>query len=159
MLCFDLIWDLVICSKLIELNLNVENFFCFREDMDKFVIRNKRSNPSVEASNDVSATPNIVSVSENIASVTSPSIDSNVGGSNVKRVRKESICEEGDDIISDPALRKPINEYDPQIRDEIRRKYVVKGPCQPLSHDFVRSDFGKKSRCFRAEWFKRWEWL
>jgi hypothetical protein len=56
--------------------------------MDKFVIRNKRSNPSVEASNDVSTTPNT-------ASVTSPSIDSNVGGSNVKRVRKESICEEG----------------------------------------------------------------
>ena len=46
------------------------------------------------------------------------------------------LCEE--DIISDPALYKPINDYDPRIRDKIRRKYVLKGPCQSFSHDFLR---------------------
>ena len=36
------------------------------------------------------------------------------------------------EIISDPALRKQIEEYDPKIQDQVRRAYILKGPNQPL---------------------------
>ena len=47
-------------------------------------------------------------------------------------------------IISDPALRKPINEYEPSVRDDLRREYVAKGPCRPSSHSFPRGSTSKK---------------
>ena len=81
--------------------------------------------------------------------------DGNIGQSREKRARIEA----GDDIISDPSLRKDINEYAPGIRDDIRRKYVQIGPCQPMSHDFARTQFGVKQRCFQTEWFEKWDWL
>ena len=113
--------------------------------MEKFIIRSKRPLiPSGGSSNNPDE---------------SQSRDENIGESSKKRVRMETLklCE--DDIISDPALRKPINDCEPCIRDEIRRKYVLKGPCQPLSHDFPRTQFGNKMRCFQVNWFKNWEWL
>jgi hypothetical protein len=36
-----------------------------------------------------------------------------------------------DDIASDLALRKQIHEYAPEIRDQVRRAYMAKGPHQP----------------------------
>ena len=93
--------------------------------MDKFVIRSKRPPiPSGGSSNNPDESHNR---------------DGNIGESSEKRVRMETLelCE--DDIISDPALRKAINDYDPRIRDEVRRKYVLKGPCQPLLYDFPRT--------------------
>ena len=47
-------------------------------------------------------------------------------------------------IISDPVLRKPINEYEPSVRDDLRREYVAKGPCRPSSHSFPRGSTSKK---------------
>ena len=32
-----------------------------------------------------------------------------------------------DNIVKDPAQRKSINDYEPGIRDDIRRKYVQNG--------------------------------
>ena len=64
--------------------------------------------------------------------------DGNIGQSSEKRVRIEA----GDDIIRDPSLRKDINEYELGIRDDIRRKYVQMGPCQPMAHDFPQTQFG-----------------
>ena len=37
-----------------------------------------------------------------------------------------------DEIVSDPALWKQICEYPPQIRDQVRRSYIFKGPIQPI---------------------------
>ncbi|KAL9673239.1 hypothetical protein QQ045_029493 [Rhodiola kirilowii] len=111
--------------------------------MDKFVIRYEKSSnlmTSIEPPSNSSAPQNI-----------------DVGGSSHKRPRMGNDIE--DEIISDPALRKPITSYEPRIRDDIRREYVLKGPCQPLSHNFKRSDFGNKSRCFQVGWFTKWEWL
>ncbi|KAK9757909.1 hypothetical protein RND81_01G194300, partial [Saponaria officinalis] len=56
-------------------------------------------------------------------------------------------------------MRKPINDYDPQVRDNIRREYVVKGPCQPFSHNFPKTIIAKRPRCFQVEWFNKWDWL
>ena len=85
--------------------------------------------------------------------------DKNVDKSTEKRARMEimELCEE--DIIIDLALLKPINYYDPRIRDEVKRRYVLKGPCQTFSHDFPRSQFGNKWRCFQVNCFKNWQWL
>ena len=42
------------------------------------------------------------------------------------------------DIVSDPGLRKQINEFDVGVRDRIRREYISKGPCQPKGHFFFQ---------------------
>ena len=47
-----------------------------------------------------------------------------------------------DDIISDPALRKSIENFDVGIRDQIRREYISKGPCQPKGHNFPKKNMG-----------------
>ncbi|KAL9667463.1 hypothetical protein QQ045_001823 [Rhodiola kirilowii] len=47
------------------------------------------------------------------------------------------------DIVADPGLRKPIESYESNIRDRIRREYVAKGQCQPKGHKFPRKKYGK----------------
>ena len=32
-------------------------------------------------------------------------------------------------LPSDPGLRTPISEYDPNIRNQVRRAYMKRGPC------------------------------
>ncbi|KAK2392354.1 zinc finger MYM-type protein [Trifolium repens] len=34
------------------------------------------------------------------------------------------------EIVRDPGLRKQINEYAPDIQDQVRRTYILKGPTQ-----------------------------
>lgn len=84
--------------------------------------------------------------------------DVNIGESSGKRPRTDANVP-SDDIISDPALRKPINSYEPGIRDDMRRKYVLVGPCQPTTHTFPRTICGDRERCFQIEWFNNREWL
>ncbi|KAL9677926.1 hypothetical protein QQ045_015763 [Rhodiola kirilowii] len=76
-----------------------------------------------------------------------------------KRGRTENECERDFDIVNDPALRKPINYYEHSIRDNVRRAYVVHGPCQPHSHDFPKTYIIDRLRSFHSEYFKRCEWL
>ncbi|CAM8971979.1 unnamed protein product [Rhodiola kirilowii] len=75
-----------------------------------------------------------------------------------KRARTENECERDFEIVNDPALRKPINDYENPIRDDVRRAYVVQGPCQLHSHAFPKT-YTDKLRGFCAVWFKTWEWL
>ncbi|XP_074362588.1 uncharacterized protein LOC141702881 [Apium graveolens] len=72
----------------------------------------------------------------------------NIGESSSKRPCTE-INVPSDDIIGNPALRKPINSYDPRIQDDVRRKYVLTGPCQPITHTFPKILCGDKDRGFR----------
>jgi len=37
------------------------------------------------------------------------------------------------EILCDPALRKQIYEYAPEIQDQVRRAYILKGPTQPTN--------------------------
>lgn len=41
-----------------------------------------------------------------------------------------------DDLPYDPAKRKDIMDYHPNERDEVRRKYLARGPSQPDDHKF-----------------------
>jgi hypothetical protein len=42
------------------------------------------------------------------------------------------------DIVADPGLRKPIDEYDVNFRDVFRREYLLQGPCQPIGHIYPK---------------------
>ncbi|XP_024960417.1 zinc finger MYM-type protein 1-like [Cynara cardunculus var. scolymus] len=64
------------------------------------------------------------------------------------------------DLPWDPSERKRISEYHPNLRDEIRRKYLIRGPCQPRNHDFPRKMIGKNARRFCPTWYDRYgNWL
>ena len=64
-----------------------------------------------------------------------------------------------DDIVSDPRLCKPIESFNVNIRDRIRREYTSKGLCQPYNHIFRKKKYGKDNRSFRDAWFKDNIWL
>ena len=65
-----------------------------------------------------------------------------------------------ENLPSDPAERKSIKEYHPNERDEVRRKYLTKGPCQPRGHDFPKTLKGHKLRRFNPAWFDLYgDWL
>ncbi|KAH7679456.1 Ribonuclease H-like protein [Dioscorea alata] len=63
------------------------------------------------------------------------------------------------DIASDPGLQKPIEDFDFEIRDQVRREYLTRGPCQPIGHNFPHKDYGKQKRSFQDSWFKQHPWL
>ena len=50
-------------------------------------------------------------------------------------------------------------DYDPNIRDQVRRFYMKKGHCQPTKHEFPLRRFGKKLRRFNPSWFIFSDWL
>ncbi|KAK6125832.1 hypothetical protein DH2020_040428 [Rehmannia glutinosa] len=64
-------------------------------------------------------------------------------------------------IPYDPGLRIPIANYSPKIRDQVRRVYLQKGPCQPMDHAFPKRKFGENTyRRFSSSWFSEFgDWL
>ena len=63
-------------------------------------------------------------------------------------------------LPSDPSERKRILQYHPNQRDEVRRKYLIKGQCQPRGHDFPKRTIGNKTRRFNPAWFDQYgNWL
>ena len=67
--------------------------------------------------------------------------------------------EQAFDIVADPGLRKPIDEYDVNIRDAVRREYLLRGPCQPVGHTYPRKMKGDRPRSFHDSRFKNHNWL
>ena len=53
-----------------------------------------------------------------------------------------------EEIQFDPGKRKDIRAYHPNLRDSIRRKYMLNGPCQPRTLDFPGTWIGAKCRRF-----------
>jgi hypothetical protein len=65
-----------------------------------------------------------------------------------------------DHIISDPGLRIPIERFHPNIRDQVKRAYLSKGPVQLKGHNFPRTKCGANDfRCFQESWFTKYDWL
>ncbi|XP_022883750.1 zinc finger MYM-type protein 1-like [Olea europaea var. sylvestris] len=63
-------------------------------------------------------------------------------------------------LPTDPGLRIPILDYNANIQDEVRRAYMLKGPCPPQDHDFPKRQFGVTIRRFNPSWFKEFgSWL
>ncbi|KAI4979709.1 hypothetical protein ZWY2020_016462 [Hordeum vulgare] len=55
----------------------------------------------------------------------------------------------------DPAKRKRMEDYHPNQRDEIRRKYLIWGPNQPRQLEFPYREIGNKKnkRRFNPDWY------
>ena len=65
-----------------------------------------------------------------------------------------------DGIPTDPELRIRILDYNPNIRDQVRRTYLQKGPCQPKKHNFPSKKFRELSQRFNLAWFTDYDnWL
>ena len=65
-----------------------------------------------------------------------------------------------DDLPADPELRIRILDYHPNIRGQVRRAYLQKGPCQAKKHNFPSKKFGELSRRFNPSWFTEYaNWL
>ncbi|AEE82778.1 putative protein [Arabidopsis thaliana] len=63
-------------------------------------------------------------------------------------------------LPSDPAKRKSILSYHLNQRDEVRREYLIRGPCQPRGHKFKQIVIGKVLRRFNPKWFDLYgDWL
>ncbi|KAK1396146.1 zinc finger MYM-type protein 1-like [Heracleum sosnowskyi] len=64
-----------------------------------------------------------------------------------------------ENLISDPGRREQIDECNVNIRDQVRRAYLAKGPCQPLNYKFPKTQYGIERRSFQKSWFKEFDWL
>ncbi|XP_009600418.2 uncharacterized protein [Nicotiana tomentosiformis] len=56
-------------------------------------------------------------------------------------------------LKGDPGERIPIADYNPIIRDEVRKYYIQQGPCQPSKHQFPKTQMGGRMRQFVPSWF------
>src|SRR3954463_10357354 len=63
------------------------------------------------------------------------------------------------EIVCDLSCRKQISEYTPDIQDQVRRTYVLKGPMQPNWLRFPPTLFGSVKRAFTKSWYKSYTWL
>src|SRR6266540_2697675 len=68
-----------------------------------------------------------------------------------------------DELPYDPADRKRISEYtrNPKKQDEIRRRYLTRGPYRPPpDFDYPHRLIGDDQRRFNPEWFEKYDgWL
>ena len=64
-----------------------------------------------------------------------------------------------DDLPCDPANRKSILSYHPNQRDEVRRRYLARGPYQPRGHNFKQIAIGGVLRRFNLKWFDKYDWV
>ena len=62
-------------------------------------------------------------------------------------------------MIADPRNRKPIDDYEPEIRDQVKRAYALSGPTQPREFQFPRKWIGGEWRSFQKTWFDEFDWL
>lgn len=60
-----------------------------------------------------------------------------------------------DHIITDPGLRIPIDQFSVDIRSEVRRAFIAKGPTQPTGYKFPSLN----KRSFHEKWFSKHNWL
>ncbi|KAM3303301.1 hypothetical protein P3S67_014331 [Capsicum chacoense] len=59
-----------------------------------------------------------------------------------------------DSLKVDSKEIRPISDYDLRIRDEVRKYYIEKGPCQPILKPYASSEIRGKIRQFASSWFK-----
>ena len=65
-----------------------------------------------------------------------------------------------ENLPSDPGLRPNIMSYPPNFIEQVRRAYLLKGPCQPRKHNFPQKEDGNRKRKFVVSWFDEFkDWL
>lgn len=73
---------------------------------------------------------------------------------NARNSHTEDINQE-EKIQFDLGKRKMVDDYHPNQKDVVKRKYLDNGPCQPHTSDFPYILFGDKNRWFNPEWFDK----
>lgn len=64
------------------------------------------------------------------------------------------------EIQFDPGKRKRIEDYHPNQKEMVRRKYLDNGPCQPRPDDLPVTNIGGRDRKFNPEWYDEFgSWL
>ncbi|XP_049390026.1 uncharacterized protein LOC125854492 [Solanum stenotomum] len=101
--------------------------------MDKFLIKKPRSSSDLPVSSHVAPEAQRETITSS-----SSNVDCILGVGSLKR---------------DPGERKPIFEYDFNIRDVVRRHYILMGPYQPKLRVYPKTTFGTSNRQFNPEWF------
>ncbi|CAN1289848.1 Zinc finger MYM-type protein 1 [Linum perenne] len=66
---------------------------------------------------------------------------------------------DNDALEADPELRNKISLFHPNVQDEVRRVYLLRGQCQPRGHSFPFRDIGGRKRRFNPAWFDDYDWL
>ncbi|KAJ1276093.1 hypothetical protein BS78_05G187800 [Paspalum vaginatum] len=56
-------------------------------------------------------------------------------------------------------MRKPIEEYPFEIRDQVKKAYVLRGPTQVAGYTFPRKWQSGDWRSFQPHWFQTYDWL
>ncbi|KAJ9565643.1 hypothetical protein OSB04_001609 [Centaurea solstitialis] len=64
-----------------------------------------------------------------------------------------------DSLAGDLRQRPSMEVYHVNQRDEIKRHYLQKGPCQPRKHSFERREIGGRVRKFNPSWFDDHKYL
>jgi len=80
----------------------------------------------------------------------------NEGTSQPKKPRAEF---SQSDLIGDPGKRKPIDDDQPEIRDQVKRAYALNGPTQPRDIIFPRKWMSGEFRSFQKTWYDEFDWL
>ncbi|XP_020242699.1 zinc finger MYM-type protein 1-like [Asparagus officinalis] len=62
-------------------------------------------------------------------------------------------------LESDPAKRDQILDYHPNDQEEVRRAYLVKGPCRPNLKEYPTTNLGGRDRSFHNSWYEEYDWL
>ncbi|CAL8167534.1 unnamed protein product [Prunus armeniaca] len=88
----------------------------------------------------------------------------NVGSSRTPSSRQNQLDGVLGNLQADPVLRTRMIDYDANIRDEVRRSYLQKGPCQPRGAAFClycylfKTNFKQVgSEAFTGDGFKNWK--
>jgi hypothetical protein len=63
------------------------------------------------------------------------------------------------DIVADLGLRKPVDDFHHDIRDDAKRAFSKMGPFQPAGHKFPRTQGKGQTRGFVQKWFEQFDWL
>ncbi|XP_021804610.1 zinc finger MYM-type protein 1-like [Prunus avium] len=81
----------------------------------------------------------------------------------IERVESQRVDDDHDFNINylerDPRLRRLICKYPVNEQDNVRRAYILLGPCQPELEDYPSHLEGRDFRRFNKEWFGQFTWL
>ncbi|CAI0431824.1 unnamed protein product [Linum tenue] len=117
--------------------------------MERYYSRQVQSTPNVQTEGVEASGSRQAQTFPPSSTVGAPQIqEPNLSGSvNRTPEESESFSAESDrefdenSLVLDPALRTKISSFHPNVRDQVRRFYLQKGPIQPKSHSFPARNF------------------
>ncbi|XP_058733887.1 uncharacterized protein LOC131605559 [Vicia villosa] len=69
------------------------------------------------------------------------------------------VFKKGAYLETNPGKRSQILEYHPNDQDEVRRAYLVSGPCKIKLTEYESTNIGGKERSFQYSWHEEYDWL